>query len=384
MKVICDRAAFSSALSDASGAVASRTPRPQLTCIKITASKDGADSQLTLTATDAEVAIRLESARVDVQRPGEALIPAEKLRQIVQAEDRDPTLTLEMDDTTCTITGEDSRFVLHGYDPKDFPPIPAVKEFTKTGVTTLSAGTLATMISQTIFATARENSRYAVNGVLMKREARKLVMAATDGRRLAISQSSVKGDAPTGPNSCIVPTKALGMLQKLLRDDEEPVSIGVTSTQVLFAVGGHEEPRATLTSILVEGTFPPYEDVVPKDHDKKIVLDRELLASAVKRAALLTNEDSRGVRMAFVGKESKAEFTSRAPEMGEARVNVPLNSYSGEDLEVGFNPSYLTDAIKVISDAEVQLELKNEKQAGILRPKTNNDFVYVVMPVSLT
>lgn len=388
MKVICDRAALLDAINLVSAVVASRTPRPQLTCVKFVAETIDGASRLTLAATDAEISLRLITRQVDVQEPGEALIPGDKLKQIVSAEDNEPTLTIETEKDQCHIRGADAHFRLHGYPPEDFPPIPDFADIisgtqaTK-AVFSHSASALDEMIARTAFATARENSRYAINGVLIQRLGKKLEMVATDGRRLALSRSNLKDvdkDAP--PVSCIAPTKALNLLQRLIDDPEMQVRIAITENQILFSLGDGDNARAVLASNLVEGTFPPYEDVIPKDQDKKVTFDRDVLSSAVKRAALLTNEESRGVRMAFRGGDKKLELSSRAPEMGEAEINIDLAGYDGEDIEIGFNPNFITDALKVVTDPEVILELKAPNRPGLF--KSGSEFTYVVMPVNLT
>jgi DNA polymerase-3 subunit beta len=151
---------------------------------------------------------------------------------------------------------------------------------------------------------------------------------------------------------------------------------------VLFSFGTAASPgRAVLVSNLVDGAFPPYEDVIPKDQDKRVSFDRDTVSSAVKRAALLTNEESRGVRMLFKGKDKQLELTSRAPEMGEAVIKVDLAKYDGDDMEIGFNPQFLTDALKVMNESEVVMELKASNKPGLI--KSGTDFMYVVMPVNL-
>jgi hypothetical protein len=141
---------------------------------------------------------------------------------------------------------------------------------------------------------------------------------------------------------------------KLISQHDEPVQIAITDAQILFSFGTAASPgRAVLVSNLVEGSFPPYEDVIPKDQDKKVTFDRDVLASAVRRAALLTNEESRGVRMNFKGKDKLLELSSRAAEVGEAQIRCDLAGYEGDDVEIGFNPTFVTDALKVISEPEV-------------------------------
>jgi DNA polymerase-3 subunit beta len=379
MKVICDRGALLDAVNLVSGVVASRSPRPQLTCVKLTAEKSGKAGQLTLAATDAEISIRIRLSHVDVVQPGEILIPADKLRQIVSAQDAEKTLAIESEDDSCHIKGQDAHFKILGYPAADFPTIPGFEPAPGTKASfTQDAATLDGLIARTVFATARENTRYAINGVLLKRDGKRLEMVATDGRRLALTRTTVAADKDAQPLSCIVPTKALTMLQKLLGNPDESVRVSLTDNQIVFTLG----ESAVLASNLVEGTFPPYEDVIPKDHDKKITFDRDVLSSAVRRAALLTNEESRGVRMAFNKADKFVELSSRAPEMGAAEIRIEIAAFEGDDIEIGFNPSFITDALKVIPENHVTMELKSSSKPGII--KSGTDFVYVVMPVALS
>ncbi len=368
MKVICDRGALVEALNLVGGVIVSRTPKPALTCVKLTAGDD-VEGGLQLAATDLEVAVRVSTGRVEVQEPGQALIPADKFQQIVR-ESIDPTVTLETEQDVATITGRDSRFKIYGQPPADFPPMP---EFTGDADFEIPAADLHRLIAMTIFATARENSRYAINGVLVEREGNKLVVVATDGHRLALARGTCK--STTGDNrTAIVPTKALNLLLRLFDDAEQTVRVKIQDNQILFQADG-----ATLVSNLVEGNFPPYRDVVPKENDKKATLSTDVFISAVRRAALLTNEESKGVRMAF--SPEGLRLSSRAPEMGEAEINVELPEYQGEPIEIGFNPNYLLDALKVLDENQVTLEFKAGNKPGILR--TGPSFLYVVMPVNL-
>ncbi len=386
MKVVADRSALLEAVGLVSGVVAARTPRQQLTCVKLTATKDGETGVLRLTGTDGEISLGISTLRVNVEKPGEVLVPADKLRQIISAEDHEPTLTLEQSDESVLITGSDAKFKVMGFAPQDFPALPElISEKLPDGFPAgvkLSAGTMSELIARTLFATARENSRYAINGVLLQRADNRLEMVATDGRRLALARASVsKGDFRGDSIKCIVPTKALQLLQKLISADaDEQLELAIADNSILFRVGG-DTPRATLRSVLVEGSFPPYEDVIPKDHDITVTLDRDLVASAVRRAALLTNEESRGVRLAFDGAERRLRLSSRAPEMGEANIEIDIADYKGADIEIGFNPGFITEALRVIPQPEVMLELKAPGKPGLLR--SGNDFVYVVMPVNL-
>ena len=171
-----------------------------------------------------------------------------------------------------------------------------------------------------------------------------------------------------------VPTKALNMILRTFDDADQTVRVKVADNQILFATD-----EALLTSNLVEGNFPPYKDVIPKDGDKKATLHTDSLASGVRRAGLLTNEESKGVRFAF--SSDGLLLTSRAPEMGEAEVNVEMPKYDGDGVEIGFNPTYILDALKVVDSSEVSIDLKAGNKPGVIR--TGPDFLYVVMPVNL-
>lgn len=413
MRVICDRGALLDAVNLVASVAPVRTPTPALSCIKLTARKGPAGGEVILAATDSETSLSISVTHVDVQQPGAAAIPADKLRAIVSAEDGEPTLTIESGaaggegSDQVHIKGQNAHFRVFAFPAADFPQMPDLQQ-TLSGeagpaprtVFTQSAGSLLDLVNRTSFATARETSRYAINGVLMKRDGKKLEMVATDGRRLALSRAQITaagGGKDKDSVACIIPTKALGVLQKLVRDDEETVRVAVTDSRIFFAFesggvgedapkkgkgGGEPVTRAVLSSTLVEGTFPPYEDVIPKEQDKKITAGRDELNSAVRKANVLTNEESRGVRMAFNAGDKRLKLSSRAPEMGESEINVDLSSYEGDDIEISFNPTFITDVLKVVNEQEVIIELKSGNRPGLIR-SSNNDFVYVVMPVNL-
>ena len=371
MKLVCSRDALAEALSVAGSVVVSRTPAPVLTCLKL----DARDGQLFVSSTDTEIGLVLGVAEVDIREEGSALIPADKLNQIVRASG-DDALTIEVNEHVANIRGKDAKFKVFGFDPQEFPGVPGFEDGETEYET--NAGVLRRLIGRTAFATAVENSRYAINGVLLERTGRNLRMVATDGRRLAVARGECANPAD-GDSASIVPTKALNVLSRLMSDPDEPVRVRRDRNQIVFQVG--EGPAApVLSSNLVEGSFPPFEDVIPKDQDKKVEFDAGELSSAVRRAALLTNEESKGVRLAF--DSGSLTLSSRAPEMGEAEIKVDAAQYQGDPIEIGFNPVYLTEALKHADAATVLIELKAPNKPGVI--KVDGDFTYVVMPVNLT
>lgn len=366
MKVICNRGALLEAISVAGNAVASRTPKPVLQCVKLTA----ADDKLTIAATDLEVAIRYSDAQVQIEQPGETLLPADKFRDIVR-ESVDDTLSIEIDGAVANIRGQDSHFKIFTQKAADFPPVP---DFEGEADFTVAGGVLKQLIGQTLFAAAKESTRYAFNGILVVAKAKKLTLVSTDGRRLAYAASDLTTDKlPKDGAKAIIPAKAMQLIDKLVDDPEEQVGFQIRENQAIFHTA-----HATLTTNLVEGQFPPYEDVIPKDCDKKMTANTADFLSSVRRAALLTTEESKGVRLSF-GKKGLV-LTSRSPESGEATIQFPCK-FEGADVEIGFNPSFLTDALRVVDTDEITLEMTAPNRPGLV--KAGPGFTYVIMPVNL-
>jgi DNA polymerase-3 subunit beta len=367
MKVICNRGALLEALTVAGNVVAARTPKPVLQCVKLTA----ADDRLTIAATDLEVAIRYSDPQVQIETPGEVLLPADKFRDIVR-ESIDDTLSIEVVNDQAHIKGQDSHFKIYTQAVSDFPPVP---DFEGEPDFEVPGGILKQLIGQTLFAAARESTRYAFNGVLIVAKNKKLNLVSTDGRRLAMAKSDLASNGKLSKDGAqaIVPAKALNLVDNLIDDPEEPVQFQMRENQIIFHTSS-----ATLTSNLVEGQFPPYEDVIPKDADKTMTAATADFLSAIRRAALLTTEESKGVRMQFTKKG--LQLTSRSPEAGEAEVNFACK-FDGADVEIGFNPTFLTEALRVVDSDEITLELNAPNRPGLL--KGGQNFLYVIMPVNL-
>lgn len=401
MKVICERAALLDAVNQVAAVVPQRSPSPALSCLKISASRQGNFGQVVIAGSDAETSLQLTITQVDIGEQGVAVVPAQKLQQILSSVDpADATVTLELDGEALRIKGSRSRFAIFTFPAADFPPMP---DFAAVAAGTApqparsmfvhSAGALKRLMERTEFASARETSRYAINGVLLKRDGKKLEMVATDGRRLAMCRGTLKSsDKDEAAVQVIVPKKAIGAYLKLVKDPNLAVQVAFTENRIFFAL--HDiaaddfkagknapAPRAVLASVLVEGAFPPYEDVIPKDSDRKITISTDELAGAVRQASVLTNEESRGVRMSFGSKSRMLKLSSRAPEMGESEVECPLGDFVGDDIEISFNPQYIAEALKTLDEADVLVELKQSNRPGIFR--IGNEFVYVVMPVNL-
>ena len=365
MKLRVNRQELAEALAAVGSVAAARTPKPILQCVLVEAHADCC----VLKATDLELSVRCVVTQVEVETEGQVLVSADKLSHIVR-ESGDEILAIEADGDVCHIRGQDSHFRVYVQDPAEFPPVPAMEGAPDFEV---EGRALRRLVEWTVFAAARENSRYAINGVLWERDKQKLALTATDGRRLSHAVGQIASGAG-GAVRAIVPVKAMSLFLRILSDVDVTVGVKVTGNQVVL-----HSSRATVSSSLVEGQFPNYTDVIPADSDKSAELNTAEFLSAIRRAALLTNEESRSVRLSF--SEGELTLSSRAPEQGEATVQM-LAAYQGEPVEVGFNPVFLVDVLKVVESERVTLELKAPNRPGVIR--SGADALYVVMPLSLS
>ncbi len=366
MKANFNRAALAEALGLLTSVAPSRTPKPILRCVQITAE----DKEVRICATDLEVGINYSISEVQVERAGEVIVPADRLAAVVR-ESVDEVLVLEASDGKCEIKGADSHFTIYGQEPGQYPVVPGFEGDAEIeiGLSNLQAG-----IEQCLFATAKESSRYAINGVLWEIKDKKLIMVATDGRRLARCRVNLTS-APKGevPSNLIVPGKAMGLLDKIGGSEKDVVAIKLLDNQILMSCA-----NVVISSNLVEGNFPKYEDIIPTDYDKKLTLSTEATLSAARRASLLANEESKGIQLSL--DTNKIVFSGRAPETGDAQVDMVVD-YKGAKIDIGFNPQFLIDALRVIKTADFELELGESDRPGLL--KSGKHFLYVLMPINL-
>ncbi|MHC5074224.1 MAG: DNA polymerase III subunit beta [Planctomycetota bacterium] len=367
MKVNFNRSALAEAFSLLTSVVPARTPKPILRCVRINAS----GKEVQLFATDLEVGISYSVSEVQVEQEGEAVVPADRLAAIVR-ESADEVLKFEVEETTCTIMGSDSRFTVYGHSPDQFPAVPSFdgEPDVKIPLENLQLG-----IEQCLFATAKESTRYAINGVLWEAKGKKLNFIATDGRRLAKSRINLTAAADKNleQSKIIVPAKTMSLLDKIGGSEKETVNVKLVGNQIIMSC-----TNAIISSSLVEGNFPKYEDIIPTDYDKKITLATDIALSAVKRAALLTSEESRGIKISI--EEGKITLSGRAPEAGDARIEMKVE-YKGEPIEIGFNPQFLTEVLRVIRSPELELELGQSDRPGLI--KSGQNFLYVLMPINI-
>jgi DNA polymerase-3 subunit beta len=376
MEFTVQRAELAKELALLQGVVERKTTIPILSNILLEALPDS----LKITATDLELGIR-SSCPAKVKKGGAATAPAKKLldyvRQLEEPEIRFK-LTESASGGSLQVTCGRSQVRMAGMPKDNFPVLPE----TAGKLAVIPSAILGSLISRTLFAISSEESRYTLNAALLILKPETLTMVSTDGHRLAHVESdpSVAGEGYSGVSGelrVLVPKKAMTELGRLL--GELPAGDGVEfykdENHIFFRMG-----RRLLISRMLSGQFPNYEAVLPKANDRVVVLDKETLASAIRRVSLFSDERSHSIRMHLASGEIK--IVSSGSEAGESEESMPVE-YSAGPLTIGFNWQYLLDFLSACGSGKVSLELKDEQSAGQLRPAEEDKlkYRYVVMPM---
>jgi len=367
MKIKCNRAALHEAVQLASSIVLMRTPKPILQCARIDADQD--NQSLTVMATDNDITITYVIKQVQIESAGCTVIPADRIAGILH-ESKDDTVELRVENATCHVLGKNSRFRIYGHDPDDFPILntPETED-----ILHIRADTLRRMIHMSSFAATRESSQYAINGVLWEQHGKKLRMVATDGRRLAQIDGPLASTNAIEWENVIVPVKVMNVMEKILHDPDEKVKISFAPNQISIST-----VAVQITANLVQGRFPKYSDVIPTGCDKKVTFNTDSFNSAVKLVSLLTNEQSKGILLSF--SSGQLCLSSSAPEAGDAEIDMPVE-FDGPEFNIGFNPQYVLDMLRVVEETEIKGEFTDNTKPGLIRVGKN--FLYVLMPVTV-
>lgn len=322
------------------------------------------------TATDLEVELASEG-RAEVAEAGRTTVPARKLNDIVRSLPEGSVVTLELDGERVRVSAGRSRFTLSAMAAEEFPGGDTPDERVTLN---LDQADLKRLIDGSAFAMAQHDVRYYLNGLLLELREQDLRAVATDGHRLALVGMRLESGAGE-PERIIVPRKGVMELSRLLGGDGGEVRLGIGQQGIRAETSG-----ATLTSKLVDGRFPEYERVVPQDNDKRAVVDRDTMAAALGRAAILSNDKFKGVRLALGPGQMSVQASNPEQEQAEEEFEI---EYNGEPIEVGFNVSYLLDALNALPAGNVTLDLKDAASSCLLTSANAPEARYVVMPMRL-
>jgi DNA polymerase-3 subunit beta len=324
------------------------------------------------TSSDLEIQVRTRAELGGDAGDFATTVGARKLIDILRALPSDQVVTLSAAQNKLTLQGGKSRFTLQTLPAEDFPLVSESVDFGP--VFAVPQKTLRTLLGQVHFAMAVHDIRYYLNGILFIAEGRTLTLVATDGHRLALAQATLEADVP-GRQEVILPRKTVLELQRLLADEEAPIEMRFGANQARFAFGGVE-----FVTKLVEGKFPDYNRVIPATHKNHLTLGRVPLLGCLQRAAILTSDKFKGVRINL--EPGLLKIASSNAEQEEAREELEID-YEGDTIEIGFNVTYLIDALANIGPDMVRLDLKDGSASALFTVPDQPGFKYVVMPMRI-
>ena len=329
------------------------------------------EHELMLTATDLDVGIQCRFPLAPPVEQGAVTLPARKLTTVIR-ELPDEVVTLETKKNhTATVNCGASSFRIPGLPAEDFPVLPARQQ---EGSVAIPQGILKMMVAQTAHAMSMEETRFILNGALLTTQKNELVMAATDGRRLAVAHAQMS-DAATPQLQAVIPAKTIRELGRLLQyDDPEDVVIApLKDNQLTFCFG-----PVTVITRLIDGQFPPYEKVIPPPSKHTVSCNREALINAIRRANLMTTATSQAV--IFELGPNRLIVSKESAELGSAREELPV-AYGGEPMTIAFNPEFWLDALKTMDIDEAAIEIAGPDRPALIRQP---GFTYLVLPMKVS
>jgi len=374
MKLSITKAEFLRGLGRIQSIVEKRNSMPILANVLIEAPEKGKDASLHLAATDLEVGLRsLHTA--NISESGGLTVSAKKLHEIIR-ELPDETIDLSATaNSYLEIRCNRSRFTLAGTAAEEYPTLP---EFKPEKTVLIPASVLSEMIDRTMYAASVDETRYNLNGVYLEvlEGAGAIRLVATDGHRLACVDREIDGDTSALTSGVIIPRKGLGELKRLVdEDDADEIELAFAKNS-----GFARKGDVTLVMRLIEGEFPNYNQVIPKNLTRHVLLSSEIFVQAVRRVSLLSSERSRTVKLEL--SEGQLVITSSNPDLGDAREELDID-YAGETLAIGFNAKYLLDAIQAIQSKEVRFSFQDELSPSRLTPPDDDKTLAVVMPMRI-
>ncbi len=368
MRLTISREKLQEGLAAVAASIPAKTTLPVLANILL----ETTDRGIRLSGTDLDIAVTTEVS-ADVEAPGAVTIPAKKLSEIARELPPSPVKMAAVGEQRITLECGRSRFKLLGLPRDEFPTFPSVKFSDSWRV---KSGDLQKLISHTVFAVSTEESRPILNGVLWELKADRMAMVATNGHRLA--KMEIPTSSSSGPShDLIIPPKALEQVRRLFPAEEE-LEIARGENHI-----GFRSPFTSVFTRLIEGPYPNYELVIPRDNDRSAIIDKAALVSALKRMSVVASDQTHRIRLSF--NSGMLKFSVQTPDLGEAQDELPIQ-YVGDQLDIGFNASYLLEILRYIPTDEVKLTFKAPERAATLEPEGWSDsasYLCLVMPLRL-
>lgn len=368
MKIKIEKEEMQRVLQSVQGIVDKKTTMPILSHFLLKV-----DKTAYLFATDLDIALK-RPVSVEIQRKGSLCIPARKFMEIAK-EVEDALLLESQENNWLKITSGKSTFKLMGLPEEEYPSLPDVS---KTEEFPINAPVLMDMIEKTIYATGESDTRYTLNGLLMhlmpKKKATELNIVGTDGHRLSVISREIKGKL-SEEKKLILPKKAASELRRILEATSEDINICINKNHIFFVVDD-----IVFTSRLIEGTYPSYEQVIPQDNEKKVILDKVTFLKAVRRTSIMSRERTNAIRLDI--EDGRITLSSVNPDLGEAREEM-AGQYKGEQISIGCNARYLIDAVQAMEGESIRMELQEPLSPILLVETEEKGYRCVIMPMRI-
>lgn len=368
MRFTISREKLQEGLAAVAASIPTKTTLPVLANILV----ETTDKGIRLSGTDLDIAVTTEVA-ADVETPGATTIPAKKLTEIARELPPSSVKIAAVGEQRITLDCGRSHFKILGLPKDEFPTFPSIR-FGESW--RIRSGDLQKLIGHTSFAVSTEESRPILNGVLWELKSESMRMVATNGHRLAKMEVPIKASGAPAAD-LIVPPKALEQIRRLFPADEE-LEIARGDNHL-----GFRSPFTVVYTRLIEGPYPPYDQVIPKDNDRVAIADKVALTSALKRMSVIASDQTHRIRLSF--NSGILRFSVQTPDLGEATDELAVR-YSGDQLDIGFNASYLLEILRYIPTEEVKLTFKAPERAATIEPEGWNDpatYLCLVMPLRL-
>ena len=374
MKFKINQDHFSNGLQQVLNVVASRSTMPILSNVLIEAE----EGHISLTTTNLDLGIRCR-IKAEVTDTGSITLPVRKLATIVKELPVNDVFLETSEKNQAKITSGGSLFKIMGISSEEFPPLPT---FENRKVFELSQDEIVNMLKSVSYAQSTDENRYILNGVYFNFADEKLTLVATDGRRLGLTGLDLEVSEENA-GSLILPAKTVAELERLMGKGEK-VNIAFNDRQAAFEIGLDEAgdsglvDHLYLVSKIVEGNYPNYRQVIPKETEHRVKIERELMLECVHRAALVTSDKSNSVKIKV--SKNLLEISGQSSEYGESHESMAI-AYDGPEVQVAFNPQFLMEPLKALNKDEVFFEFKDELSPGLF--KTLDNFICVIMPLRL-
>lgn len=377
MHFLIERDVLIEAIQDVLKAVASKTPIPILTGIKIVATEEG----VTLTGSDSDISIERfipaeedDNVHIELKTPGNLVLQAKFFAEIVKKLPKDMVEIETNEHFGTLIRSGSAQFNLNGFDPEEYPRLPQIEE---ENVFKISSDLLKQMIRQTVFAVSTQETRPVLTGVNWVVEAGQLSCIATDSHRLAMRTAQIESMSPDLTfNNVVIPGKSLNELNKIIEDTNDLLEIVVTENQILFRA-----KNLLFFSRLLDGNYPETTRLIPQESQTTIKVKTKDFLQTIDRASLLAREGQNNVVKLIASQDGTLEISSNSPEIGKVVERLQAQSVEGEELKISFSAKYMMDALKAIDDDEIEIRFTGPMRPFVLHPTEHQAVLQLILPV---